>query len=244
MEKIDLKDVARFVNQEIVGFHEQKLKSLQGLSLDDILKKKNPYLFRAKNLIVAGDLIHEMVVAHLSSSEEKLFGDFLESLALFIAKSTCGAKKSASSGIDFEFDNNRIRYLVSVKSGPNWGNQPQHTQQKTDFAKAIKVVKQSKAEKHVEAVLGICYGKTKSSFLHGYQKVVGQSFWFLISENKDLYTDIIDPLGFKAKEHNDNFLEKKAALVNLLTKDFLERYCINGQIDWKKIVQFNSGNMK
>lgn len=244
MEKIDLAKVAAFVNREVVGFHEQKLKSLENLSLDDILKKKNPYLFRAKHLVVASDLINEMVIAHLSSSEEKLFGDFLELLALFIAQNTCGAKKSASSGIDFEFDRKKTRYLVSVKSGTNWGNSGQHEQQKTNFAKAVKVIKQSKSVAQVEAVLGICYGKTRSSFLHGYHKVVGQSFWYLISENKNLYTDIIEPLGYKAKEHNENFLEKKATLVNLLTKDFLQRYCINGQIDWKKIVQFNSGNMK
>jgi hypothetical protein len=69
--------------------------------------------------------------------------------------------------------------------------------------KAVAKVKQSRFGTNVQAVLGICYGKTKTSYLRGYLKVVGQNFWYLISENEDLYTDIIEPIGYRAKQHND-----------------------------------------
>jgi hypothetical protein len=93
-------------------------------------------------------------------------------------------------------------------------------------------------------VLGICYGKTRSAFTHGYLQVVGQNFWYLISEDKSLYTDIVEPIGYRAKQHNDAFLEQKAAVVNRFTREFCEQFCDRrGAIDWVKLVEFNSGNL-
>ena len=95
----------------------------------------------------------------------------------------------------------------------------------------------------MQPVLGICYGKTRTRYLRGYLKVVGQNFWYLISEDKDLYTDIIEPIGYRAKEHNDTFREGKARVTNRFTKKFIEGFCTDsGAIDWVKLVEFNSGN--
>jgi len=119
LEKLDLQEVAYFVNTNIVKFHQSKVKRLESLSLRSLLKKKNPYLFRAKNITVATELITSILDAFLSSSEEKLFGDFLEELAIFIAGRTCNGRKSAATGIDLEFENEGVFHLVSVKSGLN-----------------------------------------------------------------------------------------------------------------------------
>lgn len=74
-------------------------------------------------------------------------------------------------------------------------------------------------------------------------KVVGQNFWYLISEDKDLYTSIIEPIGYRAKEHNDAFLVEKSKVVNRFTKAFIDEFCDStGAIDWVKLVEFNSGN--
>lgn len=108
---------------------------------------------------------------------------------------------------------------------------------------AVARVKQSKRGANVQPVLGICYGKTKTSYLRGYLKVVGQNFWYLISEDKDLYTDIVEPIGYKAKEHNESFLREKGKVVNRFTKLFIDEFCDpSGAIDWVKLVKFNSGN--
>ena len=74
-------------------------------------------------------------------------------------------------------------------------------------------------------------------------KVVGQNFWYLISENRNLYTDIVEPVGYKAKEHNEGFANQRGRVTNLLTKGFIDRFCDStGTIDWVKLVRFNSGN--
>jgi len=214
MEKLDVNEINDFVNKNISMFHQNKLKSLQSINLKDVLKKKNPYLFKAKNIAVASDLVTSILDAFLSSSEEKHFGDFLEELAIFISGKTCKGRKSAATGVDMEFVNQETHYLVSIKSGPNWGNSSQQNKQESDFQIATKVLKQSKRSLNVQPVLGICYGKVRTSYLRGYLKVVGQNFWYLISENENLYTDIIEPLGYKAKQHNTKFTKEKSKIVN------------------------------
>jgi hypothetical protein len=134
--------------------------------------------------------------------------------------------------------------VVSIKSGTSWGNSSQQNKLEQDLRNAALRVKQSKRGANVQPVLGICYGKTKTSYLRGYLKVVGQNFWYLISENDHLYTDIIEPIGYRAKEHNETFLKEKSNVMNRFTKLFTESYCKeNGAIDWVKLVEFNSKNL-
>ncbi|MHB9291297.1 hypothetical protein Holit_00371 [Hollandina sp. SP2] len=60
-------------------------------------------------------------------------------------------------------------------------------------------------------------------------------------ENENIYTDIIEPLGHKAKECNDDYMIKYSQMVNLFTKEFIEIFCDNqGNINWNKLVKFNS----
>ena len=241
-KKLKAAEIREYVNANIGKFHEAKLKSLKTLNLDTILKKKNPYLFRAKNIALASDLVNELMSAFLSSSEEKLFGDFLEGLAIFVADKVYNGRKSAATGVDLEFDRDGMRYVVSVKSGASWGNSSQQRKLEEDLKTAVKVLKQSNHALNVQPVLGICYGKTKTSYVRNYMKVTGQNFWFLISGEKNLYTDIIEPLGYKAEERTKEFIKKRDNLMNEFTRDMIDRFCNGGEIDWRKVVEFNSGN--
>jgi len=91
MKPLDLDQLREYVNTEIVGFHRHKIQALERLTLKRLISK-NPYLFRAKNIRIAEELISGLLGAFLSSSEEKLFGDFLEDLAVFVAGKTCGGQ--------------------------------------------------------------------------------------------------------------------------------------------------------
>ena len=244
MNPLDLDSVEKYVNEKILDFHERRIKSLKEMKLNDLLTK-NPYLFRAKNVMTAADMIAGLLDARLSSSEEKLFGDFLEGLAVFVAEQTSGGHKSGISGVDLEFLNRGTHYVVSVKSGPNWGNASQHNDLERDLRAAVVRIRQGNRPVDVEPVVGICYGKTRTTFnkRRGYWKVVGQNFWYLVSENKNLYTDIVEPIGHRAKEHNERFGHERSLLTNRLTKAFIDDYCdAYGAIDWLRLVQFNSGN--
>ena len=242
MNLLNLDDVREYVNENIVDFHQRRIRSLEELELNKLLTK-NPYLFKAKDLSTANELVTDLLLAFLSSSEEKLFGDFLEGLAVFVAGKTCEGHKSTASGVDLEFSNKEVYYVVSIKSGPNWGNSSQQKKLEQDLTNAVAWLKQSRKRTNVQAVLGICYGKVKTSYLRGYIKIVGQNFWYLISENKNLYTDIIEPVGYKAKQHNDTFVDQRNNVINRFTGEFINRFCnSSGAIDWVKLVEFNSGN--
>lgn len=238
------KQIKEFVNENIDAFHGNKLRIIQGLDLTKVLHKKNPYLFKAKNLTLASDLIKDILDAYLSSSEEKIFGDFLEDLAVYVAHIIHRGWKSSTTGIDLEFIKGGVHYLVSVKSGPNWGNSSQQKKQETDFQTASKVLKQSKNSLNVQPVLGICYGRARDTYKRSYLKLEGQSFWNLIGGSRNLYKDIIEPLGYKAKQHNDNFKRERDKIYNKLGREFSIEFCAkDGTIQWDKFVEFNSGNL-
>lgn len=243
MRPLDLDEVRVFVNDNIVDFHKNRLRVLQKLKLNKLLKK-NPYLFKAKNITSSTELIRGFLEAYLSSSEEKFFGDFLEDLAIFVAQKTTNGKKSTAQGADLEFVENDIHYIVSIKSGPNWGNSSQQNKLEEDLKNAVRRVKQSQFGANVQAVLGICYGKTRTNYLRGYLKVVGQNFWTLISENKDLYTEIVEPIGYRAQQHNDKFRREMDGVINKLGAEFTHLFCdsATGVIDWVKLVEHTCGN--
>jgi hypothetical protein len=65
--------------------------------------------------------------------------------------------------------------------------------------------------------------------------------WELISGNDNLYIDIIEPIGFKAKEKNEEFIFSYSQIINKLTLEFSRNFCDNGIINWIKLVKYNSG---
>jgi len=241
MKPLNLSDVTQYVENNIATFHNKRIKSLDDLKLSQILKRKNPYLFKAKYILTSEAIIKGLVEAHISSNEETIFGDWLEGLSIFINGKVYGGKKSGITGIDLEFDNDNRRYIVNIKSGPNWGNSSQITKMIDYFRTATKTLRTSNSKLNVVAVNGCCYGIDNSPEKGDYLKYCGQRFWEFISGSANLYTDIIEPLGHKAKERNDDFNKSYALMINKFTKEFLKDFCKDsGEIDWVKLVEFNS----
>lgn len=245
MEK-NVKDrIVAFIEPNIQAFHKRRLESLITLQLNDILKRKNPYLFKAKNITTAHDLVKSLLDAHLSSQEEGIFGGFLEELARFISKEIYGGEKSSAEGIDLEFEKDDIKYIITVKSGPNWGNSQQIARMRDNFRKAKKILRTNSSKTQIVAVNGCCYGRDDNPDKGDYLKLCGQRFWEFISGDQNLYIEIIEPLGHKAKEKNERFLKEYSKVINRFTRDFSMDYCdAEGNILWHKLVKFNSGKQK
>jgi len=240
MEPIDIKDVVSDVEDNIGTFHSKRIQSLETLKLSKILKRKNPYLFKAKNILTAHDLVKTLLDAHLSSQEETIFGDFLEGLAIFINGKVYGGKKSSTEGIDLEFTKDDLRYIVNIKSGPNWANSSQINKMIDSFKKARKILRTSNSKIQVNAVNGCCYGRDNNPDKGDYFKYCGQRFWEFISGNEDLYLDIIEPLGHKARQKNEAFQRSYSQIINKFTLEFSQQFCPNGIIDWDALLKFNS----
>ena len=237
--------IAAYIEQKIPEFHKRRLESLTGLDLDKVLIRKNPYLFKAKNINTASVLVKAILDAHLSSQEETIFGAFLENVAVYACSIALGGIKSGIEGIDLEFAQDGARYIVSIKSGPNWGNSSQIKKMKDNFKKAKIVLRQNGTIKNVIAVNGCCYGRDNSPDKGDYFKYCGEKFWTLISGDTSLYLDLIEPLGHKAKQRNDEFEAEYGKANTRFTKKFIEEYCLeDGSINWDKIVKLNSAAIK
>lgn len=241
MNPLNLNDVTRYVEQNIGTFHQKRILSIDNLQLESVLKRKNPYLFKAKNVLTAEQIIKTLVDAHISSNEETVFGDWLEGLAIFINSQVYGGWKSGITGVDLEFDYEGFRNIVTIKSGPNWGNSSQIRKMKDDFITAKKALRTSNSNLIIRAINGCCYGRDRKPDKGDYFKYCGEKFWTFISGDKELFLEIIEPLGHKAKERNDEFLISYSQMINKLTRNFANNFCKeNGDIDWEKIVRLNS----
>ena len=241
MNAITDRQITEYVEAHIGTFHDKRLDGLRQLELRELIVSKNPYLFRSKNLVNVADLVKSLLDAHLSSQEETMFGDFLEGLAIYVAEQVHSGLKSGITGIDLEFVENGARYIVSIKSGPNWGNSSQVEKMRGDFRTATRVIQQRNPAINVIPVNGCCYGRDVNPNKAGYFKYCGQDFWELISNDRDLYTRIIEPLGHNAKQRNDDFTRNYGAVINRFSLEFTQQFCDDtGAIDWDKLVRYSS----
>lgn len=244
MQPISQEEIAQFVGTHIQEFHGKRIEKLKKLKLKQVLKRKNPYLFKAKNVITAEQLVKGILDAHLSSQEEGIFGEFLEKLAIFVNKKVFNGRKSSAEGIDLKFKKDGVHYIVSIKSGPNWGNSSQIKRLISNFKKATRILRTNRKTTNVIAVNGCCYGRYGSYDKGDYIKICGQDFWYFISGDEDFYKDIIEPLGQKAKLNNELFDIEYGKVVNKFSMQFMKKFCEDdGSINWGKLVEFNSGSI-
>lgn len=246
MKYLQIRDVVKYVEDNIGDFHKRRVECLQKMELKKkLLRKKNPYLFKAKNILTAAEFVQSLADAFISSNEETVFGNWIEGLAVFINKQVYGGWKSGIDGIDLEFDKDGVRYLVNIKSSPNWGNSSQIAKMKVDFSKAKKTLRTSLSGLNIEAINGCCYGTDENYDKGDYQKLCGQRFWEFISGNERLYIDIIEPLGYQAKQRNEEFRIAYSNMLNKITLEFSQEFCMKtGAINWDKIVEYNSGKKR
>lgn len=240
MRPINHDRLREHVDKVIAVFYEGKTKTLTSTRLRDLLTRKNPYLFRVKNLTTPREVIEQMLDALLSSSEEKKFGDLLESLAIFVSEMTCDGRKSSAKGIDLEFDDNGVRYLVAIKSGPNWGNNSQYDALETNFRAALTVQRQANTKLHLQAVLGMCYGSNNTD--RGLYIVRGgRFFWEFLSHDSSLYMTLMDMMGSSALQHGRSFESARTSLQTHLIDEFSREFLSSsGDIDWQAILRVNS----
>lgn len=236
-------------------FYEKRFDKLKKLKLKDVLRRKNPYLFKAKNIELAGEFVKSIVDAYLSSQEETIFGNLLESFAVFVSSTLYNGFKSDLNSIDLEFERDGFYYIIGIKSGTNWGNSDQINRMKDNFKKARRILRERGVNSEIIAINGCMYGKdsnplkNKRKFKNTvvdeeadkvYYKYAGQDFWSFISGDDNLYQEIIVPIDKEAKKKDELFKATYAAKVNEMTADFTSYFMLNYQIDWVKLVDYVS----
>lgn len=218
------------------------LNDINAGGLPHLLATSNLYFLASSQIYKNGDVIDLLLERHLNLYTEVGFNQLLKNLAIFVSSEVYGGKKSAAEGIDLEFDKEGVRYIVAIKSGPNWGNSSQIKRMINNFKQATRILRTQNNTMNVIAVNGCCYGKDSKPNKGDYFKYCGQEFWQFLSDNENLYIDIIKPLEHRAKEKNDEFNQEYDKLLNRFTRQIFDDFCFqDGTIDWEKLIKFNSG---
>lgn len=252
MDKLNYEELQVFISEGVITpFYDIRLQKLSELTFSGIMRRKNPYLFKAKNIQTAEELVRYILDAFLSSQEETIFGSLMEELAIFVCKKVFNGYKAEQGkfrSVDLIFQRDGKTYIVGIKSGPNWGNSDQINRMKGSFKGARKILKGEGNNTKIIAVNGCIYGKDNKPHKidirdreKSYYKFCGQEFWEFISGDSKFYQQIIVPIDKEVKKRDDNFRNTYSAKINELTKDFSKNYLTDdGHINWEKLIDFVS----
>lgn len=153
----DEKAVFETVGTALTDFYTALTRTLDNIDVDKILKKKNPYLYRAKGINGAGQIVTDILAAYISSSEETVFGNcFFEPIAIAVS----GGQKAVTEGVDITVEKDNTIYSIAVKSGTSVFNADSRKRQEQNFQSAQKRAQQ--ARKAFIPVVGYGYGRKKT----------------------------------------------------------------------------------
>lgn len=219
-------------------FQEKIVKAIEDTSLDTLLSRKNPFLFAAKRHVTAEGLAKSMLDAHLSSSEETVVGNFLEALAIKISQETYGgikAEEGKYNSVDLIFERDGKKYVVSIKSGPDWGNSSQVKKMKEDFVKARELLREEGWEGEIICVNGCAYGQSPEHLRvddnipgSDYYKFSGQTFWEFVSGRPNEHEAVLIALTKVTDRTQDEFEARRETAykekIKHLSAELKERY--------------------
>jgi len=107
-------DVVEAIAVALDNFYTNLIKKVNSLNIKTVMKRKNPYLFRAKAMNGAAQIVDAILAAFVSSSEETIFGNvFFEP----IATAAVQGQKALAEGVDIMVEQDNTIYAIAVKSG-------------------------------------------------------------------------------------------------------------------------------
>ena len=199
-----------------------------------IFFRSNPFLLRSRSETNVRRVAVSIVSTHLTKSAQTVFGRKIEEIAIAICKHAKGGRKSGITGIDLEYDVHQTRFLVSIKSGENWGNSSQRKALVRNFNSARQVLGQNKAIS-VRCVEGVCSGRSHDIDLGTHRKVVGADFWYGISGWKGSMQKVMEIIGAHA---NNGLMEvQNNAADEIVT--FLRAHGVvdkNSSVNWNRLL--------
>ena len=240
MQKMSDKELRKLIADSLTAFYESRMRVIEKIQLKTILRRKNPYLYKALGTESATEIIESILAAYVSSSDETIFGNvFFEPIALAVS----GGVVSDSPGVDISVETESAYLAISLKSGPNVFNSSQKEKQDTQF-KSLRG-RLLKLKKRFDPLLAHCYGRVRSEpdRRKTYRERSGQEFWEEITGDRDFYKKLIRLIEDKIVERNrQTYKIAWDRAVNRYVGEFTKDFCLpNGAINWEKLLEFNSG---
>ena len=219
------------------NFYTNLISNIDKLNIKKVMKRKNPYLFRAKAMNGAAQIIDAILAAFVSSSEETIFGNvFFEPIATAAAQ----GQKALAEGVDIMVERDNTIYAIAVKSGTSVFNADSRKKQEQNFKLA------QQAKKRFVPIVGYGYGKKKASnrgLPKFYMELAGKDFWTELTGDEEFYIKLIRFMDRLPEKYVEEFDASYQKASNRLVREFTQEFCFeDGSIDWEKLVKFNSGN--
>ena len=239
----DEEKVVQSISESLDRFYSSLLRKIDDIKITDLMKAKNPYLYRAKAIRSAQEIVDSVMQAFISSSEETIFGNcFFEPLAIVAS----GGEKSIAEGIDLEVrdtENNTL-YAIAVKSSTVIYNADSKKKQIENFQKGKKLATQGRLI--YEPVVGFSYGQKRAqkSDKNIHTELAGEDFWTAITGDPLFYKKIIGFMRDLPEQYLERFSESYSKAQNRLVREFTIMFCdADGGIDWEKLVEYNSASL-
>ena len=237
----DEKRIVLAIAEALDNFYKGLINNINNLNIEKSIKRKNPYLFRAKAMNSAADIVDAILAAFISSSEETIFGNvFFEP----IATAAVQGQKALAEGIDIMVEREDVIYAIAVKSGTSVFNADSRKKQEMNFQAANKLAQQVK--KRFVPIIGYGYGKKRMSNRGKpkfYLELAGQNFWKELTGDDDFYIKLIRFMDKLPEKYIEEFNQSYQMAENRLIRQFTNEFCFeDGRIDWEKLVKYNSGS--
>lgn len=244
---IDPAELAGKVAGLLTIIQRKRLAALKKLT-QTVLLNKNPYLYQSHGHSRPEDFLDAVLAARVSSSDETIFGnDFFEPLALWAAAAAQipgrTVQVSDAAGADITISDATSHYAIAVKSGIKIFNSQSKVGQASEFA--ANQARMRKLGKVFLPLIGYAYGRKKHNANALVDKKAGQAFWKLLTEEEDFYLRISDAIAACASQHKVEFDTAFEGKRSALVKEFMLAFTDEmGQIDWRRLVEFNSADEK
>jgi len=235
---LDPNKLENLIKKCLNDFYERRFEKLEKLRLRQVLKRKNPYLFKALGTEQASEIVKKILEAYISSSDETIFGNiYFEQIALNLPNITV----SDGKGVDLILNEEKVIHAYALKSGPHPFNSSAKARQNTEFLELKSRL--MKLQKQFDPVLAYAYGRKNklSSGKYVYRESSGQEFWKELTGDDDFYLKLMRLMKDEPARRIEEYKSSWDAVINKFAREFTEDFCFeNGHINWEKLVQFIS----
>ncbi len=222
----------KIIDEFEITFTKPITEKLSKLKMRDIIRRKNPYLYRASGIATCEDLVSRAFTEYTSTIGENYFGSFFESVARIVS----GGVKPASGGeIDLDVRRGTDAYLYTIKSGPGGYNSSIEAKARLDLGHAENRLRQDRVTVH--KTMAYAYGRRTTSFKDGVEKLASKDFWAKLSGDKEFYVKFLDVCA----ELAPLFEADSYAPYQLLLNEAHELFCDGDTIQWDKVIRMVSG---
>lgn len=233
------------VSQILEGIYAKRIAAIRAVGIKDLIRGRNPYLYRAVGPGNAAEMVSELLSAKAWSSIETVFGnEFFEPLALWAAtearsdETDVAVRPSSGGGVDIEIETATALTAYAIKSGTKIFNSQSAARQAQEFESLR--ARLLKTRKFFDPVVGYAYGR-KATSSKTYRELAGQDLWAELTGDDSFYVRIIEAMAEPSREHAEEYSAAFTLAVNTLAAAFLADFMDDdGSIDWGHFVEFNS----